>query len=623
MSYTTLPIINRLKITNGWVSPEFQKKQGRIADSLKWFKTFSLLKSFLKFNNWHLLEVQRTSCRGTILWSISAVKLKKKRRKFNCQMKITKKKVIVVPVVQRIKNALIFKKKIALLKKYFRNRKKLFVSYWSSKGIKYAKDNRNGKIRLISQKKLQNKKWVSTYINSAKQAAFFKKNWKEKLRVKKTVYILKELKNNFRTYDLDVQRWLALRTKKIKIKKLRASKKYDKLIRKSSNPKNKKIVHFKRCIKSKSVTKIKNKRRTRFRKYTKFTWEFKKIESQAWNCFKKHIRFSWKLKKEKELLFNKSKKRPFVLSNRVVKKFNSKFLVNRYKNKSYYKKIKVVRIRNKFDKKIFRKGSLNIIKKHLVWIKNYTKFRKQRKIMIKQFRNTIQRRKKLRIEFKLSRQRKLKFRKFILNLIRNKYKKMFRHNLKWKFFLELKRKERLRNMLKRKTIFNTFKLNYFLKKILFYEIKQSNIIVKFTQPLRLLLSSQKLKRIAKSKRDLIRYKRQKMYKRILTTLTLLFKYWHPQPLADQIAYELEKTSKHWPLLKGIRSLVKKLRPRAFSGFRIAIKGKINASDRTRTFFIKDGRLPLKTFASRMNFSMCQSKARTGSFGIRCWFYNSN
>lgn len=63
-------------------------------------------------------------------------------------------------------------------------------------------------------------------------------------------------------------------------------------------------------------------------------------------------------------------------------------------------------------------------------------------------------------------------------------------------------------------------------------------------------------------------------------------------------------------------MIKALRPMTLLGYRIAIRGKINASRRTRIFYIKNGRMPVQTFSNRMYFSSIQSKARTGSFGIK-------
>jgi len=80
---------------------------------------------------------------------------------------------------------------------------------------------------------------------------------------------------------------------------------------------------------------------------------------------------------------------------------------------------------------------------------------------------------------------------------------------------------------------------------------------------------------------------------------------------------MEKTKKHWPILKTMRSLIAKLKPSQLYGYRIAIRGKINSSDRTRVFFIKHGNnIPISTFTNRMIYSMWHSHARTGIFSIK-------
>jgi hypothetical protein len=77
-----------------------------------------------------------------------------------------------------------------------------------------------------------------------------------------------------------------------------------------------------------------------------------------------------------------------------------------------------------------------------------------------------------------------------------------------------------------------------------------------------------------------------MYKRILPYLALLFRYWNSQPLLEQIAFEMEKTKKHWPLLRTIRAMIYKLKPKFYTGYRITIRGKISSAKRTRIFSIK-------------------------------------
>jgi len=88
-----------------------------------------------------------------------------------------------------------------------------------------------------------------------------------------------------------------------------------------------------------------------------------------------------------------------------------------------------------------------------------------------------------------------------------------------------------------------------------------------------------------------------------------------QPVIEQMAFELEKTKKHWPVLRSIRAIINVLKPTIFAGYRIAVRGKIQRSRRTRTFYIKEGFFPISTFATRMSYSLAQAKARTGAFGI--------
>jgi hypothetical protein len=170
---------------------------------------------------------------------------------------------------------------------------------------------------------------------------------------------------------------------------------------------------------------------------------------------------------------------------------------------------------------------------------------------------------------------------------------------------------------------NAIRLNFIFKKVLSHVFNESNgsCVVKILQPTTALLSIKKFRSVA-SKSTVIRmYKKQKLYRRILRILVLFFRYWHPQPIIEQIAFELEKTKKHWPILKTIRALLGELTPRQWQGYRILIRGKINSADRTRGFFIKHGKeAPTSTFNSRMLYGAWQSLARTGVFTIRGWIY---
>jgi len=191
-----------------------------------------------------------------------------------------------------------------------------------------------------------------------------------------------------------------------------------------------------------------------------------------------------------------------------------------------------------------------------------------------------------------------------------------------KSIAKLKRQKKNR---KRKLLLGTYRLNFIFKKVLRKILKiddKGSVIVRFLQPDRLLLSTKRLRKIARRHYVISRYRRQRMYKRVLPFIAIMFRYWNAQPLIEQIAFEMEKTKKHWPILRTIRAIVQYLKPTSYSGYRIAVRGKISSSKRTRTFYIRDGRLPINTFQTRMTYAFYQSNARIGSFGLKSWIYFS-
>jgi len=83
---------------------------------------------------------------------------------------------------------------------------------------------------------------------------------------------------------------------------------------------------------------------------------------------------------------------------------------------------------------------------------------------------------------------------------------------------------------------------------------------------------------------------------------------------------MEKTKKHWTILKTARTIIEKLKPKIYTAYRFIIIGRMSSSKRTRKFYIKSGGIPISRFATRVTFAFCQAHARIGSFGIKSWVY---
>jgi len=211
------------------------------------------------------------------------------------------------------------------------------------------------------------------------------------------------------------------------------------------------------------------------------------------------------------------------------------------------------------------------------------------------------------------------------NIKRDKRKRKNYHGRRFNFALTWYLCEAYKRKKTNKVKFRlcSFRLNFLFKNILqniLHMKKTGTIFVRFLQPVRLLISLKKLRKITRNNWVISRYRKQRLYKRLLPYIALLFRYWGFQPLLEQIAFEMEKTKKHWPLLRTIRVLILLLKPKFYTGYRIAVRGKISSSKRTRLFSIRCGKLPISTFQNRMTYSFYQSNARIGSFGIKSWSY---
>jgi len=592
LSFTTNTTSNRLKITRGWAIGEFYNDNySKIIANLSWFKTYYILKNFLKFTKWHLLSLQQIKSRDSLLFLITAHRLPKKNRAFNAAVKWNG---INSFATMQLRAAMRFKKRVGLVRRHFIDKKKIFL--YSHKAPWQV--GRNLLYRSYTNS-----------LNSKIEPALYKKYYLLKTKGNRYIEVIPTRKKP-RFFFFKKRYFTIQRYKVISLMGLREAARY----------RPEKSINTKVAISGLNQW---------FNKYGKYNfdrreWEHlilsKKFKLQIAPIFWSGIKVTEKNKTR--LVFRNTA----LKANKVRKLKGTIDLLranntNKYQNKKcFHGKINRRKIFF-FNLKILNKKYLGIATKKLVLFKSQIHLHWKQKYLTQilrysQLKNQAMefliRRKNLKVQIRAA---LFKKRRFIRLFVDKKH-----YNKVWRNVFKARKKQLLLKKLTRKITFNTFRLNYFFKKFIWTKLAKMSII-KFKQPARFLVSMKKVRSIASKKRSLFRYKRQVMYKRIIPLLALLTHYFQLQPLADQIAYELERTRKHWPLLKGIRALIQKLRPQNFTGYRIAIRGKINASDRTRTFFIKNGQPPKKTFSKKMYFSMCQSKARTGSFGIKVWFYN--
>lgn len=102
------------------------------------------------------------------------------------------------------------------------------------------------------------------------------------------------------------------------------------------------------------------------------------------------------------------------------------------------------------------------------------------------------------------------------------------------------------------------------------------------------------------------------------TLTLFAKYLDPQPLADHLAEIIGTTKKHAIILKLMKTILQTLHFKRGVGYRIALIGRINGTNKSRTFYLKklNRNRARQTFLKNVNFATAQARATIGAFGVK-------
>ena len=94
----------------------------------------------------------------------------------------------------------------------------------------------------------------------------------------------------------------------------------------------------------------------------------------------------------------------------------------------------------------------------------------------------------------------------------------------------------------------------------------------------------------------------------------------PQLLAELLSKVVYKAKKQTWMLNTIKDILKLINLGKNVGYKIALAGRINSSDKSRLIYITRKNVPLQVFDKNMNFAYSQAKARIGVFGIKIWVY---
>jgi len=73
----------------------------------------------------------------------------------------------------------------------------------------------------------------------------------------------------------------------------------------------------------------------------------------------------------------------------------------------------------------------------------------------------------------------------------------------------------------------------------------------------------------------------------------------------------------------MKSVLRALKFKRGLGYRIALSGRINGTNKSRTFYVKtlNEDRSRQTFSKNVNFAMSQARATIGAFGIKIWVYS--
>ena len=119
-------------------------------------------------------------------------------------------------------------------------------------------------------------------------------------------------------------------------------------------------------------------------------------------------------------------------------------------------------------------------------------------------------------------------------------------------------------------------------------------------------------------------RRQLIIRSFVPVASLFIKYLNPQLLADHIAKEFEKTKHHQSVIYGLAQALRALPFARAKGYRIAIIGRINSSDKSRSYLLKRNVLIRQDFSRKVNFASSQATystkifiGRTSYDNIRC------
>lgn len=97
-------------------------------------------------------------------------------------------------------------------------------------------------------------------------------------------------------------------------------------------------------------------------------------------------------------------------------------------------------------------------------------------------------------------------------------------------------------------------------------------------------------------------------------------YVNAQLIAEDISGQLQRRVSHKVAMK--RAINNAMR-RGAKGIKIMVSGRLGGAEIARTEWYMEGRLPLQTLRSNIDYSMIHSQTKYGTIGIKVWVYHGD
>lgn len=94
----------------------------------------------------------------------------------------------------------------------------------------------------------------------------------------------------------------------------------------------------------------------------------------------------------------------------------------------------------------------------------------------------------------------------------------------------------------------------------------------------------------------------------------------PQLVAANVAFQLERQV---AFRRAMKRAIQLARNSGALGIRIRCAGRLGGSEMSRVESYKDGKLPLGTFRSDINFGLAEAQTAVGRIGVKCWIYRGD